>query len=344
MWRAPAPPRLVENGRFLFGVFDGPIADVNPLDAQPFGVPLPRALRAFRLKEWQAFQLVDDRVFVGLALFDAKALALAQVKVYDRRTGQKHTFERKLPTWSLQVASGLLDSETRTRGAGCTMSFRNRLREGRIDVELDIAPTGSFPGLRGSLAARTDGLDPLVVAIPFGDNRGMYSHKGPLVVEGELRLGGSPLVFEPASSVLLLDDHKGYYPWVMRWDWVTGAGRDAGGRRICFNLTRNQSIDPEAFHENCLWIDGRAHRLPAVTFDRTGYGAGDRWRVTDPRGLVDLAFTIQVEGRVDVNAVVVRSDYQGPFGTFAGTLRAEDGAEARVDGAFGMGERFLLRC
>ena len=346
MRRASPPPQsLVEDGRFVFGVFDGPIAHVNPLDARrPFGVPLPRAVRAFRLKEWQAFQLVDDRVFVMLALFDAKTIALAQVKVYDWRTGDKHVFERKLPPWALKVAQGLLDSETRFAGAGCQMLFRNRLGDGHIDIDIDVAPTRTFPGLRGHLVARTEGVDPLVVAIPFADNRGMYSHKGALPVQGELRLGGVPIAIDPEASLLLMDDHKGFYPFVMRWDWVTGAGRDAQGRRLALNLTRNQSIDLDRFNENCVWIDGRAHLLPAVSFERTGFAVGDRWTVRDRGGQVDLVFTVRVEGRVDVNALVVKTDYQGPFGTFEGTLRADDGAEARVDGLFGMGERFFLRC
>jgi hypothetical protein len=84
--------------------------------------------------------------------------------------------------------------------------------------------------------------------------------------------------------------------------------------------------------------------LSPVTFERTGCAKGDRWRIRDAGGRVDVGFTIEIEGRVDVNAVVVRSDYQGPFGTFDGRVSAEDGATARVDGLFGMGERFWLRC
>lgn len=344
MLRQPPPKRLVEGGRFQFGVFDGPIENVNPLDAQPFDVPLPRAARSLRLKEWEAFQIVDDRFFAVLALFDARLMALAQLKVYDRRSRKKHVFERKLAPWAIHIGQGVLDSDTWHEGRGCTMRFTNRLREGRLDIGLDVAATRDFPGLKAELVARTEGHDALVVAIPFGPNRGMVSHKGPLAVTGDVRLGDERMEVTPATTQLLVDDHKGYYPWVMQWDWVTGAGRDAEGRRVVFNLTRNQSIDPARFHENCLWIDGRAHMLSPVTFERTGCVKGDRWRIRDTDGRVDVGFTIEVEGRVDVNALIVRSDYEGPFGTFEGTVSAEDGVTARVDGLFGMGERFWLRC
>lgn len=343
--RSPAPRSLVSDGRFQFGVFDGPIRDVNPLDAhRPFGAPLPRRARAWRLKEWQAAQLVSDRFFVLVALFDAKTLALAQAKVYDRETGQKHVFERQLPPWKLRVANGLHHSETRYRGGGCEIGFSNRLDEGRLEIRLDLPAEGAFPGLSGAAVARTAGQDPLVVAMPFAKNRGMYSHKGVAPLEGELRLGGETIRFEPASSQLLIDDHKGYYPLEMKWDWVTAAGRDVAGRRIAFNLTRNQALDPERYNENCLWVDGRAHLLPTVRFEREGCKRGDAWTIRDEEGRVSLRFVVEVEGRVDISVLFLRSDYDGPFGTFTGHLVDDAGTSIGVDGLFGMGERFFLRC
>ncbi|MBZ0116725.1 MAG: DUF2804 domain-containing protein [Sandaracinaceae bacterium] len=341
--RSPAPASLVSNGRFAFGVFDGPIRRVNPLDAaRPFSLPLPRAVHAWRLKEWQAFQLAGDRFFVLLALFDAKMLALAQAKVYDRETGRKYLFERKLPPWKLRIASGLGRSETRYRAGGLEMAFHNRLDHGRIEIDLHLPAEGAFPGLSGSVVARTSGYDPLVVALPFARNRGMYSHKGPASLEGELRLGEETIRFDPAVSQLLIDDHKGYYPREMKWDWVTAAGRDSAGRRVAFNLTRNQAIDPGRYNENCVWVNGRAHLLPPVRFEREGCKAGDRWTIQDEQGRVDVRFEVEVEGRVDIRALVLRSDYDGPFGTFRGGLADDDGNSICIDGLFGMGERFCL--
>src|SRR5690606_19824810 len=135
----------------------------------------------------------------------------------------------------------------------------------------------------------------------------------------------------------------GYYPYRMEWDWVTaGARRD--GALVGFNLTRNQSIDPARYNENCFWIDGRAHALPPVEFERHDGRHPEQWLIRDREGRVDLRFTVEIDGRVDIDALVVRSDYRGPFGTFAGTLRAEDGTHLDCDGLFGMGEDFDLRC
>ena len=339
-----APARLVDDGRIRFGTFDRPIPDVNLLDARPWPVPLPRPLRALRLKEWQAFQLGSPRWFVAVALFDAKLLALAQVKVYDRERRTKHVFERKLPSWVMQAPRSLLDSEMSWADGPSSMRFRNHLAEGHIELGLELPESAQMPALSGSITLRTEGGQPQVVAIPFAENRGMYSHKACLAPEGELRLGDETLRFSPADGYALMDDHKGYYPYVMRWDWVTGGGFDSQGRRIGFNLTRNDSIDPVRFNENCVWIDGRRHLLPPVRFVRRPELAPEVWEVRDDAGEVAVDFVIELDGHVRVNALAIESRYRGPFGRVRGHVRGPAGEPVELDGMFGMGEDFYLRC
>src|SRR5690606_2486000 len=216
---------------------------------RPWALPVPRPLRALRLKEWQAFQLGNPRYFIVVALFNAKLLALAQVKIYDREQRRKYLFEHKLPGWALRAPRNLLDSQMSWSGTGASIRFVNNLAADRIDISFDIAERPDMPGLSGTVTADAHGCEPEFVSIPFADNRGMYSHKGCLALTGELRLGDQAIVFTRADSLLLMDDHKGYYPAVMRWDWVTGGGFDDRGRRIGFNLTRNDSIDPVNYNE-----------------------------------------------------------------------------------------------
>ncbi len=340
------PASLVERGRVRFGTFSGPIPDVNLIDAKPWSLPVPRPLRALRLKEWQAFQLGNRRYFVLVALFNAKLLALAQVKVYDREQRRKFVFERKLPGWALSAPRNLLDSQMRWTGGGATIEFRNRLAAQRIDIAIDIPASAELPALRGAVTVDAQGCEPEVVSIPFAENRGMYSHKACLAPTGALEFGDRQIVFAPGDSYLLMDDHKGYYPPVMRWDWVTGGGVDERGRRIGFNLTRNDSIDPARYNENCLWIDGRVHLLGPVRFVRRPELQPEIWEVRDADGgdEVEVDFEIELDGHVRVNALIAESRYRGPFGAVRGRLRGPGGELVRVDGMFGMGEDFYLRC
>ncbi len=338
-----APAQLVEHGRQHLGRFDGPPARANLLDAPYLG--LPRPLRRLRLKEWQAFQIATPRLFINLALFDAKLMALQQAKVYDRVAGVKHLFERTLRPGAFRVADQLLDSTTRYQHARGTLGFRNRMRDGRIELEIDLPVSAHAPAIHGALTVRTDQGASQVVSLPFAGDVGMYSHKGMFPIEGELVVGGEVHHLTTADALALMDDHKGYYPYVMRWDWVTSACHGADGLARGFNLTRNQCREPVTYNENCGWIGDRIGRLPAVTFTREAARQPDeRWIIRDADGRVELVFTPTVPGDVAINAVVVRSKYRGPFGTFAGRLAPEGLEPIEIDGWFGMGEEFWLRC
>ena len=325
-----AVPTLVEDGRTRFGTFDGPFERVNALDAALLGsVPVPRWLKAMRLKEWQAFQLGTERWFVCVALFNAKLLALAQIKIYDRRRGKKVLLERKLPPWAFSLPETLLDSVVEYAGGGVRIVFRNRLADGRVDIEL----AGSE--IEASITAHARDASPQVVSMPFGRNHGMYSHKCLTPASGPMTVRGHDVVLDPARAFIFMDDHKGYYPYVMKWDWLTAAGRRPDGTLVGFNLTRNQCISPDEHNENCLWLGGALHLLPPVRFEREA----DVWHVRDETGTIDVRFDIEMPSRVDVSAVVLRSRYSGPFGGIRGRIGDHD-----VTGLFGMGEDFYLRC
>lgn len=347
--RAPAPgfeappAQLVEAGRQRLGRFHGPPARANLIDASYLG--LPRALRRWRLKEWQAIQIATPDLFVNAALFDAKLLQLLQVKIYDHARGQKHLHERQLRPGAFRIADQLVDSSNAYRDRRSALGFDNRLGAGRIEVEIDLPASRHCPRIAGRLVLHTDRGASQVVSLPLSRDVGMYSHKGMFPVEGELAIGADTHRLAARDALALLDDHKGYYPYVMRWDWVTSAAHDGRGRALGFNLTRNQCRDPETFNENCAWIDDRIGRLPAVTFERERRGQADeRWRIRDRDGRVELRFDPTVPGDVRLNALVIESRYRGPFGRFSGRLEAEGLEAIAVEGWFGMGEEFWLRC
>lgn len=329
-------------GYVKFGQFDRPFANINLLDADAFlPLPSPRIFRRLRLKEWQAFQISHPNYFLNLALFDAKAMGLVQAKIFDKRAGQKYLFERFVPSWQLQPPTTLLDSTYSWQNRDTRLSFRNLLREDRIFIDFELPRTASSPAIEGRLVADTNGRTPMVVSIPFSQNRGMYSHKCLVPLRGLLNVGGEVSHFD-GDGCMLIDDHKGYYPRLMRWDWLT-SGMFREGSLIGFNLTKNASTDPKLYNENGFWKDGALHQLPPVVFRRERNEGREIWHIEDADGLVDLRFLVEVDGRVDMNLGIVESRYRGPFGSFEGKLESYDGEELICDGMFGMGEDFHLK-
>jgi hypothetical protein len=161
-------------------------------------------------------------------------------------------------------------------------------------------------------------------------------------MQGSLTIGGAVTRFQRHDSFGIIDDHKGFYPYVMKYDWLTAAGYDVRGRLVGFNLTANQTANPEKYNENCLWVDGKLHLLPAVTFARP-QGVSGRWLVRDRHGRVDMAFTPESMGNIDMNLLAVRVKYFGPFGYVEGHITDNAGNRVQFDRYFGMGEQKYVR-
>jgi len=189
---------------------------------------------------------------------------------------------------------------------------------GNLKLIVSSNKFGKLPDFEAEFSADLNEATPQVVCIPFAENRGMYSQKSAVSVEGFLKLGEKKIDFDKSTGFLILDDHKGFYPNPMIYDWCTGAKND-DGNLVAFNLTDNQSTDPEKFNENCIWLGNNVYLLPPVKFTRPD-GVNKTWIIKDRDGMVNLEFTPLVENNFLLNLLIIKSDYYGPFGKFKGYI------------------------
>lgn len=335
------PDALVEQGSFHYGTFRQPFRRINPLDADVF----PRLIRNMRLKEWQHFALVNDDIYISLALFNAKLLALAQVCVYDRRRGEPLFYERKVLPGAMKLPSELWDDRASYRGRGFVVEIHNHLNEGAHHISFSIAATKTLPAVKGQFTCfePLEKNEPMIVCLPLGKGRALYSHKCIATAKGTLRVGDEEVSFAPGDAYGLVDIHKGYYPYVMKWYWATAGGYRDDGTLLGFNLTNNQVRDQRAYNENGLWVDGKLHLLPPVRFEGVSTKVSETWQINDEEGRVSLTFQPEVFRFVDVQALVLRSRYRGPYGTFSGWIKDDEGRTHEIEQFFGMCEDFYLR-
>lgn len=341
----PAPDMLVSGGNFNFGTFSTQFLKVNPLDARrPLGFKAPGCLIRYRLKEWQAFQLGNQRWFILTVLYNARFSGLAQFIAYDRQAKKRYAFSRTLVPGVINVPPSLWDGRQSYSHSGNSIEFISRLEMGRFYINVSLKGDKAVPPVAAHFEALHEDCmaEPIVVAIPFGENRGMYSHKCLMPMKGEMYVGGEKTEFNRDESFAIIDDHKGFYPYIMKYDWVTAAGVNGSGQLCGFNLTDNQSIDPDMYNENCLWIDGRLHLLPPVKFSRPDGDEG-RWQIKDRFGMVDLSFQPVAMNEINVNALAIRVRYRGPFGYFNGFVRNRYSESVVFDGFWGMGENKYVR-
>jgi hypothetical protein len=341
----PAPETVVAGGEFNYGRFGAPFGRANMLDNERlYAYRVPRAVRNWRLKEWQAYQFGDSRWFFLAVLYNAKTLSLAQFIAYDRERKARYGFKRVLPGGLFRFPETLTGSNVYYRGSRSYLESACDYEGGSMQVTVvhgSRSPGRRFSGrFRFSCAPRS--AAPNVVCLPFGLNRAMYSTKILMPMEGEFAAAGESFSLEGPSSMGIIDDHKGFYPYRTRYDWVTGFGSDSRGRRVGFNLTDNQARDPSRYNENCLWINGRIWPLPPIKVTRPQGDSGE-WIVQDTEGMVDLVFVPQVPNGDRFNFGFIENDYAGPIGSFRGILRNGEGEKIQAERLYGMGERQFLR-
>lgn len=352
MTTARAPSALVEKGRISFGSWNEAPGSANLIDAdRPFNYSVPRFLQRMRLKEWRAIQVGDEDCFLCAVLYDAKFISMASLDIWDRKKGEKHGFRKMFAGSRFQLPVSLDSGSTRidSGGLGLSISVDAAARSLRLEASSEASRISGRERISLDLSfdfSRT-GDSLFSVCLPFGPNRGMYSTKALMPASGKLvaeRHGAGSFShrFEAAKATGVLDDHKGYYPYRLHYDWVTGFGFDKTGRRIGFNLTDNQVEDQVRYNENRLWLDGEVHPLAPVKITRP-FGRESAWNIQDTEGMVDLVFHPEAPHQIKVRLGLAEIDYEGPFGRFEGELRAATGEMIDAAPLYGMGEEKHVR-
>lgn len=342
---SPQVRELVSNGRFNWGTYAEAIPRLNMLDAKkPWGFPAPRFIKNFRLKEWQAFQLGNAEYFLLVVIYSAKILGLVQFVFIDKKKNKKIIFERKVPSRKILVAPHLFNAYSHYQDRSNMMMFHNDIANEVIDINFDLAENRSLPRTQGHFTGLHGASKKASITIchPFGGNRALYSHKCLMSMTGEVKIGEDTYIFDSQDSWMIIDDHKGYYPRTMQYDWLTTAGINSTGDRIGFNLTNNQIVNHYRFNENCLWINNSIELLPPVIVQRPN-GVHRAWYLTDDYGRINLKFIPCIPGSIYLNTPIGRVDYHAPYGWIDGYIVAEDNRKISFDSFFGMGEKKFIQ-
>jgi hypothetical protein len=369
-----APERLVEDGQFNLGCFEHtPIKDANLLDIPSTYSFIPSWLKYIQLREWQAYQVKNEEYFILIALYNAKKMSLVHFIIYNYQTKQKLKYEKQLSTWSsnMVIPNTLYDSHAYYHSDDISIDVFHDIPSKKLEIKVKIQ--NFCDPLLPDIEAEFYGLHdvnrykPMVVCNPFSSSNDsvMYSHKCLMPCHGKLVIhhrhghvidedstlntankinNQTMILFEEDKAELIIDEHKGYYPYMTRYDWVTGLGRDNNnnGKLMGFNLTNNQVIEQEKYNENCLWYDGELHPLPPIQMTRPDGHTG-LWIIKDQYDIVNIEFQPVTHTSVHLNYIIAYSKYEGPYGFFTGYLRKMNGEKVIVDGLIGMGEDFYLR-
>lgn len=327
------PKRLVNDGLVTWGSFSQALPVINLLDSKdPLGLPVPSFLKALRLKEWEAFQVDSSDFFVLGAIYQTGLCAFNILSVWNKKDNSLQTWQSYAPGWQLKMADNLLASENVLHTRSSELTIQNQLTDGTCLIQ------GNFRPKKQAKTAFQFNLkccsEPSVMSMPLGPNRGLYTHKALFEASGFLQIGDQRFECKP-GDLAIIDDHKGFYPYKLHYDWVTGFQRLDAHQTLAFNLTKNQVTDPQAYNENWLWVNGVKHPLPPVEFNQVSAFV---WKIKDLHGLVDLEMEIVEQLQIKQQLIVASADYRAVFGVFKGKLKDSQGQWHAVNEVYGMGE------
>ncbi|NCC86983.1 MAG: DUF2804 family protein [Clostridia bacterium] len=330
------PKRLIKNGKAVFGTFDAPFQTMNFLDCdKPLGKYAPSFANKFRLTVWEAFEIMLDEGVLISAVYNVGVAGFSIFVFFDKRSKKTYSWVNPTTGLNAKVAPNLIHSITELYTANSYLILNNQLQDGKChgkgkahnkksgDIEFDLKITSLAP--------------PSIVSMPLGDNKPLYSQKEFFSVEGYLKLNGETFTANKRSTAIV-DDHKGFYPFKMHYDWLTTMGTtmiDGKEQYLGFNLTQNQTTSSEDYNENLLWLEGYSCPLPPVNFTHI---ANNKWAVKDDHDVVNLVFNIEDDFQMQVHLGIIDVDYKLPFGTLTGYIKDIEGNKYVLDGMYGVGE------
>ncbi len=170
----------------------------------------------------------------------------------------------------------------------------------------------------GVLSLEVGDATPVEVVSPHGSQY-IWTRK-----RGGVRVRGTVLGRE-VDAAGLVDESAGYHARRTAWRWSAGVGTLASGSAVAWNLVTGLH-DGERASERTVWVDGAPREVGPVEFDGLAAVGG-------------LRFSPEVTRARRENLLVAASDYEAPFGRFAGEL---PGAGALREG-YGVMERHAAR-
>lgn len=342
----PTPKNLVEDGKCVFGTFDKEFETMdflkikNPTDAPDF-------LNPIRLTLWEATEVHLKEGYMLTAVCNMGLFGVALTLFYDQRTRKLYRWSETLASHEAFIAPNLINgSITHAQRKNLRVHYVNNFQNGMANVD------GFFEGADGTIDYSfklTRLSKPSVVSIPFAHpeerHRPLYTQKDFFKAEGYLTLNGK--IYETTEvSTAIIDDHRGYYPREMHYDWATFMGtheKNGTERFFALNLTENQTVHPEDYNENLIWFENDISILPPATFTKdkptTEFDGHARWHIQDEHDMVNLDFDVyQVFDMVTHALPVINIEYFIVFGEFNGYVRDENGEKYIFDHTPAIGE------
>lgn len=330
-----APSPLIVDGLPRLGQFSDSLSHINHRDftlETPFGKKANRLDQWLGFKQFQYFGGMSDTLIFGCALAHLRHMGVAFVYVVDMHTGELFSRSYRSPlgigmSMSESPVDGL--SLFRLPGVDIRMGYQGSPRQKSLFVRLgDI--------LEIDTTMPEAGFEPMSICTRAAYTGWVYANKtAGLDLQGHLRFKGGNHDLAALGAMGHHDYSSGFMRRETFWNWACFSGVGDDGQRLGLNLSCG--VNETSFTENCLWVNGKLHKVNLTRFDFDPKNLMMPWHVLSDDGQVDLHFTPLGMHREFIDLKLIASNFKQLFGRFDGVLHV-DGNAIVVNGMSGFVE------
>ena len=330
-----SPKDLVENGVAHLGTFKDPLPAISLLDIKKPCGNMPGFLKKSRLTIWEAFEINMDEGTLVSAVYNMNAIGFNIMVFYDKAEDKVYSWQNFAPGYKCKVAPILINTTTSLHLKKSELEIVNHFEDGKCHAHGHAINKKS-----GEFEFEMDAerlSPPSIVSIPLGKPNPLYSEKDFFKATGYVKINGKTYKSNERTTVIV-DDHKGFYPFFAHYDWLTMMGKvdiDGESKYLAVNFTHNQSQNEADYNENLIWLEGESHPIPPVHFEKI---EKDYWRVYDDNKTCEVFFDMRKDFKMMLHLLVVDISYRLPYGTVKGYVTDTNGKKYVVDGMTGIGE------
>jgi hypothetical protein len=182
------------------------------------------------------------------------------------------------------------------------------LLEGRRGIEIEPGAVRVRDG-DVEIAIELEEREPVETVTAYGRTFAWTGKQADVPARGTVQAGGRTIEVDARAVV---DVSAGYHPRHTVWKWSAGVGTLTDGRSVGWNLVTGIHDSPTS-SERTIWVDGEPAEVGPVEF------ASDLSSIAFEDG-ARVGFTEWAVREDRTNALLMRTYYRQPFGTFEGEL------------------------
>lgn len=286
----------------------------------------------FRLKEWDFYQLSNDKFCVQFTFGHVTYGGTLSVTAFDFETGSKNSVMIPIVFPGREGLNMPLSGDKPHR-----IDFKRKNVDAFIDVTPETRKLFCKAEMRGGKGCDIDisldnsGRDSMYIATPFeGLPRHFYYNqkKNCMKASGRVQINGVTYDLSD-NTYALMDWGRGVWPYRQEWWWGNGSTLLPNGHLFGFNIGWGFGNLTNA-SENMLFYDGIAHKIDRIHAEVNTANYMRPWHFCSSDGRFMMNFTPIFDNFTETNLVIAHNCCHQVFGKWNGYALLDDGTRVEV--------------